>query len=87
MSKLIINHTTDDFDKWKKAFDSLDPVRKKYGNLGAVVFRGHADPNNLVIISQWESADQARGYSQSPELKEAMKNGGVIGESKAYFVD
>jgi quinol monooxygenase YgiN len=87
MTKLIINHKTDDFNKWKVAFDSLDPTRKKYGNQGAVVYRGHDDPNDLVIISQWESAEQARGYSQSPELKEAMKNGGVVGESKAYFVD
>jgi heme-degrading monooxygenase HmoA len=87
MAKLIINHKTDDFNKWKVAFDALDPARKKYGNSGAVVYRGHADPNDLVIISQWGSADQAKAWSQSPELREGMKNGGVVGESKAYFVD
>lgn len=87
MSKLIMNHKTDDFNKWKVVFDSLDPVRKKYGNSGISVYRGHSDPNDLVIVSQWGSADQAKAYSQSPELKEAMKQGGIVGESKTYFVD
>ena len=77
MSKMIMNHKTDDFDKWKVQFDSMDVVRKKYGSSGAQVFRGHSDPNDLVIITQWGNTNQARQYSQSQELKDAMKLGGV----------
>jgi heme-degrading monooxygenase HmoA len=87
MSKMIINHKTDDFNKWKVQFDSMEVVRRKYGSTGAQVFRGHADPNDLVIITQWGNADQSRNYSQSQELKEAMKKGGIIGPSNVYFVD
>ncbi len=87
MSKMIINHKTDDFTKWKSAFDKMDPVRLRYGSTGATVFRGHSDPNELVVITQWGNPDDARKYSQSPELKEAMRDGGISGDVKVYFVE
>jgi len=82
-----MNHKTDDFNKWKSAFDSMEPVRKQYGSSGATIFRGHADPNDLVIITHWGSSEQARKYSQSPELKAAMQKGGVVGGSSVYYVE
>jgi len=87
MSKMIVNHKTNDFNTWKSSFDSMEPVRKKYGSTGATVFRGYSDPNDLVIITQWGNKDQAQKYSQSPELKDALKHGGVNGDSKFYFVE
>jgi heme-degrading monooxygenase HmoA len=87
MSRMIVNQKVEDFNKWKSAFDSVEPVRRKYGSTGASVFRGLSDPNSVVIITDWGNADQAHKYSQSPELKEAMKRGGVNGDSKFYFVE
>jgi len=87
MSKMIINHKVADFNTWKSAYDSVDGVRMKYGCTEAYVFRGHANPNELVIITHWGNTDQARSYSQSPEIKEAMKNGGITGTPNIYFVD
>lgn len=87
MSKMIINHKVSDFNTWKLAYDSMEGVRKKYGCKEAYVFRGHADPNELVIITHWGNAGQAHSYSQSQELKDAMKKGSVTGPSNIYFVD
>ncbi len=87
MSKMIVNHRTTDFDTWKSAYESMEPVRRKYGSTGSKVFRGISDPNDLVIITHWDNAEQARNYSQSPELKDALQRGQVNGDSKFYFVE
>ncbi len=65
----------------------MEPVRQKYGSTGSTVFRNHSDPNDLVIITRWGNPEQARNYSQSPELKEALSKGGVNGDSKFYIVE
>ena len=87
MSQMIVNHKVSDFPTWKSEFDSMEPVRRKYGSTGAKVYRGSSDPNELVIFTFWDNRDQANQYSKSPELKEAMKKGGVNGDTKFYFVD
>ncbi len=87
MSKMIVKHRTDDFNKWKTMFDSMEPVRRKYGSTGSSVFRGHADPNEIVIFTHWGNQDQAKKYGQSDELKEAMNKGGVTGSTEFYFVE
>jgi quinol monooxygenase YgiN len=87
MAKLIVNHQVADFTKWKATFDALDPVRKKYGCQSIKVFQEQGNPRDVVIITSWGSKDQAKKYSESPELKEGLKNGGVVGAPSMYLLD
>jgi heme-degrading monooxygenase HmoA len=35
------------------------------------------DPNKIVVVSEWATADQARAFAQSTSLKEAQERGGI----------
>lgn len=87
MAKMIVNLKVEDYGKWKASFDEFDPVRRKYGCLSSKVFQEQGDPGDVVVITSWGSQDQARKYSQSPELKDALQKDGIVGTPSMYFVD
>jgi heme-degrading monooxygenase HmoA len=87
MAKLIVHHTVKEFTSWKAAFDSMHTVRQQFGCTKEEVFKGHVNPNDVVIITHWGSLDQAHKYGQSAELKAGMSKGGVVGQPDVYFLD
>ena len=87
MAKMIVEHKVEDFGKWKSVFDSLAPVHRQFGLTDAQVYQGNGKPNDVVVVTHWGSNDQAKKWSQSPELKDAMQKAGVAGPPNIYFVD
>ncbi len=79
----------EDFAKWKSEFDSEEgaAMRKAGGMKSYQLFHIENDPNNLVLLSEFDNLDTARKFMQSGELKEAMQQSGVIGEGDAYFLE
>jgi heme-degrading monooxygenase HmoA len=51
------------------------------------VFQSASDPNEITILTDWRSVDEARAYAQSTELKEGMKNAGVISQPDVMFLE
>lgn len=84
---LVVKHRVADFDAWKKVFDSMTPVRKKHGWLGHTVLRDAQDPNVVTIINRVKDLDGAKRYGASPEIKDAMKAGGVQGPPEISFLE
>ncbi|HEU4718571.1 MAG TPA: antibiotic biosynthesis monooxygenase [Bacteroidia bacterium] len=79
MATLIVKHPVADFNQWKKVFDGMHETRLAHGFTEHQVLRDPTDANLVTIISRVRSAEDAKAYGQSPVLKEAMKNAGVIG--------
>ena len=78
MAIMIVKHKVKDFTQWKPVFDSLEALRRQHGWIGHEVYREPTDLNSVVIVNRMGSVEQAKAYGASPELHEAMKNGGVI---------
>ncbi len=78
MAQLYVHHKVEDYTKWRKVFDEMDGTRRSMGETGLRVYHTAASPNEIVVITDWGTADQARAYAQSPGLKEAMQRAGVI---------
>ena len=86
MASMIINHRISDYNLFRSVFDSLHATMNNYGETGEEVSRGDKQPNDIVIITNWGSLDQAKKYSQSREIKDAFKKAG-ISNPNIYFVD
>lgn len=84
---LIVKHRVADFDKWKVVFDSMTATRKQHGWIGHIVLRDALDPNVVTIINRVKDLDGAKRYGSSPELKNAMKDGGVQGLPEVSFLE
>jgi hypothetical protein len=87
MAHILIHHKIEDYGKWKPAFDAHSSYRAENGSMGGKVFRNADDPNDLFILLEINSIDNAKKFVSSDATKEAMKNAGVIGMPEIYFVD
>ena len=77
MTNLLIRHKVNDFKTWKKEFDAFAKTRKSFGEKSFQVYRPKGDAENLHLIFEWDSVENARKFLESPELLSAMKKAGV----------
>ena len=84
---LIIQHTVRDYDAWKPAFDEHESTRAGYGCLGHTIYRDADRPNELTILTRWESRERAEEFARDPSLDEAMRRGGVTTEPRVLWLD
>ena len=86
MATLYVHHKVNDYDQWRKIFDDLTTMRTGFGCTGHQVFQSANDPCELTILTHWHSADEARKYAASNELKDGMKNAGVISQPEVMVL-
>lgn len=87
MATVVVRHKINDFAKWKEFYDNADEFHKKFGVVGSQVFQSADNPNELVILTEMKSLEDARKFGQSEELKAAMKDAGVADEPHVYFTE
>jgi heme-degrading monooxygenase HmoA len=87
MSTLLVHHKVEDYAKWRPVFDEMGAARKAHGATGWRVLRDAADPNDIVILTEFPDADSARRYAQAPELREAMQRAGVTVRPEVLFLN
>jgi quinol monooxygenase YgiN len=85
MVKMYVKHTVANFDKWKVVFEEVEPFRKKMGSSAAHIFRNNSNPNELLVITEWDNKAQGVKFGQSPELKSGMERAGVLGPPEITF--
>lgn len=91
MTVLAVRHTVADFDTWKQGFDANDDARRRHHCQTHRVLR---DGNDILVLMDFPTADDASAFAADPSLKTAMVNAGVQGapdislrdeaETKAY---
>lgn len=87
MAKAIVQHHVVDYDGWFGVFSDHEATRRKHGATGHVVYRSVADPNTLVVVTDFASAQGAQAFSQDPSLRAAMEKGGVDGTPQFWLVE
>jgi quinol monooxygenase YgiN len=86
MATLFVHHKVQDYAAWRKIFDDLTAMRTGYGCTGHRVFQSPGDSNEITILSEWHSVDEAKAYAMSNDLKEGMKNAGVTSQPDVMFL-
>lgn len=84
---LIIRHKVANFEKWKKAYEAHDSTRMAYGLHNYIIARGLKDSNTVMVVLKMDDSTKAKQFASQPNLKEAMKKGGVIGTPVFLYVD
>lgn len=87
MPYMLIRHKVKDFDKWKPVFDEHGATRNRSGSQGGYLLHSADDPNELVILLEWDNLQKARQFAQSDELREAMERAGVADQPDVYFLE
>jgi heme-degrading monooxygenase HmoA len=77
MIVMAIKHKVQDYATWKSVYDTLPPTAA--GAKFARVNRATNDPNDILIVSGWNTEKEAQAFKKNPDLGAAMQRAGVIG--------
>jgi heme-degrading monooxygenase HmoA len=77
MPALLIRHRVADYATWKPVFDEHGSTRAANGSRGGRVFQSSADPNEVLILLEWDDLERADLFVLSDDLSEAMVRAGV----------
>jgi quinol monooxygenase YgiN len=87
MAQILIHHMVEDYDKWKPAFDGHAKTRAEAGSKGYRLFRKTDNPNDILIVFEWENEAKAREFMASEGLRDAMQDAGVISPPDVFFME
>lgn len=87
MSYLLVRHKIKDYAKWKSVFDEHGSTRRSGGSKGGRLLRSADNPNEIVILFEWDDLKKARQFAQSEDLKKIMERAGVVDRPDIYFLE
>jgi quinol monooxygenase YgiN len=87
MVNLYVRHLVADFAKWKPVYDGHESTRKEFGEKRSEVFTSTTNPNDVLLVFEWESRDRAQEFLETSNLKEVMESAGVVSQPEVKFVD
>ena len=88
MTTIFLKHTVEDYDTWKAGFDDHATTREEYGSLEDYrLFREAENPNEIVMVGEWESAEAFQRFMEESDVKEKMAEFGVISEPEVYILE
>lgn len=87
MITFVVHHVVEDYDRWKPVFDAHEAVRRGHGAVEHRVYRNTAEPNRVVVHSDFPSVDAAESFGADPSLAEALANAGIVGEPGTVLVE
>jgi heme-degrading monooxygenase HmoA len=73
MAYVFTEHIVGDYETFKKVYLDDEERRKSGGSQGGRMYRVNDDPNDIVIILEWDTAAHAREFANSLDLREAMR--------------
>lgn len=73
-----------DYERWKQGFAAGEETRKAAGPRGAVKFRSASDPNEIILLVDWDNLEVGRQVGDSPKVLELQQASGVISPFEPY---
>ena len=87
MTKVIVQHHVADYDTWLAVFLEHGDVRRSHGATGHTVTRAIDDPNSIVIVNEFASADGAKAFATDPSLPDVMHRAGVDSAPQVWIAE
>lgn len=63
MPVMLIRHKVADYGAWKPLFDEHGTTRRANGSRGGRLFRSADDPNEVVVLLEWDDLERARFFA------------------------
>lgn len=86
MIQVLVHHQVADYNNWRSVFDAALDFRHNGGECSCRIFRKAGNPNDLTLLFEWENIDRAMHYMTSDELREKMRQAGVVGVPEIQYL-
>jgi len=87
MPHVLVQQRIEGFDRWKKVFDDLGPVRAEASCRGTALFRNRQDPHEVVVLFEFDDLARAQAHMGSPALRAAWREAGVTDPGTVTVLD
>jgi len=87
MIRIMMKYEVEDFAKWKAGFLAAENIRTAAGAKSAQAFQGADNPKMVVVLTEWDSLEKAKSFSQSPALREAQQKAGVVSKPEVSILE
>ena len=87
MATLFVRHRVGDFIAWKRVYDEFDAQRRSMGVTSQGVYQAEGDPTDVTVYHEFSTASEAKAFTESPELRDAMQRAGVQGTPDVWVTN
>ena len=82
---IVVSHKVENFDKWKVGYDATNAWKPQFGWKSEMVLTADGDRNNVTVVEEFDTIENAKRFASSPDLKTAMGKAGVMGPPDIRF--
>jgi hypothetical protein len=86
MIQVLVHHQVADYTNWRSVFDAALDFRHHGGECTCRIFRKAGNPNDLTLLFDWEDVERAKHFMSSDELRERMRQAGVVGVPEIQYL-
>lgn len=79
--------SVEDFDTWRSNFHDNDSYRTEHGQQGYQTFQSVDDPNEVTVLFEWDTEENARDLFESEEMRQRLADAGVKGQPEMTFLE
>jgi hypothetical protein len=83
----LVRVTFQDFETWKAAFTAAGELRQEHTSKGVRVFRSPDNPNQVLILGEYEELSRAQDLFKTDRFREALKRAGVTAPPEVTYLD
>jgi quinol monooxygenase YgiN len=87
LATVLVQHRVANYSTWRTVYESFDGVQKELGVIEESVFQAKGDSNNVLVLHRFASMSDAEKFMESPKLREAMTQGGIVGQPRIEFYE
>ena len=87
MVKVIVQHKVRNFETWKPVYESSTDIMKKHGGSNFDVGLVHGTKDDVIVTGDFDSEKNFKAFFSSEDLKNKMKESGVISEPKVTILE
>jgi hypothetical protein len=88
MARLFVRHSVTDYDAWRKVYDDRGEAMRQAGGVTTTgVYRSADDANDITVVHDFATVEQAKAFAGQSELRAAMADAGVVGAPQMWFTE
>lgn len=86
MPWIHVRHSVEDFNKWKEVYDTSAGFKNQFGWKRYRVYAVGGNRNDLLVMEEFNTLEDAQRFVQSKEFKNALDLAGVIGQPEILYL-
>jgi len=87
MAYVMVRHSVRDYNEWRPSFDELEPKREAMGCKAERIFRGATEPNEVTVLLECDTLEDAGKYVESDDLSGGIKRRGIMGRPDVLYLE